>query len=122
MIRSVTIAALVAATFASVPVAFAKDIKETRTFTKADGTVVVAKTNFHTKTDVTDLKVTKTKTDGKVRTVSEKIAPNHQDGFTVSKTVTGFNGQTHSSTSTVGAGRSSTSANSGGHAGGHGKA
>ena len=92
------------------PAAFARDIKETRTFTKANGTKIVSHTNFHTKTDVTDEKVTATRTDGQVRTVSEKTSPDAKGGFNVSKTTTGFNGMTHTSTSSVGAGH-------GGHGG-----
>ncbi len=106
MIRFVSAASVLAIALTVSPVAFAKDIKETKSFTKADGTKIVSHTNFHTKTDVTDEKVTATRTDGQVRTVSEKISPDAKGGFNVSKTTTGFNGMTHTSTSTVGAGHS----------------
>lgn len=111
MIRFISATSMLALALTAAPVAFAKDVRETKTFAKTDGTKVVAHTNFHSKTDVTDEKVTTTRTDGQIRTVSEKISPNHEGGFTVSKSVTGFSGQTRSSTSTVGAGH-----------GGHGKA
>lgn len=111
MTRFISAASIFAVALALAPAAFARDIKETKTFTKADRTRIVAHSNFHTKTDVTTEKVTATRTDGQVRTVSEKTSPNAMGGFTVSKTTTGFNGATHTSTSTVGAGH-----------GGHGKA
>ncbi len=104
MTRLIASASIVAISLAMAPTAFARDIKETKTFTKANGTKIVSHTNFHTKTDVTDEKVTATRTDGQVRTVSEKISPDAKGGFNVSKTTTGFNGNTHTSTSTVGAG------------------
>ena len=106
MNRFITAISIASVSLIVAPAAFARDIKETRTLTKANGTKIVSHTNFNTKTDVTDEKVTATRTDGQVRTVSEKISPDTKGGFNVSKTVTGFNGTTHTSTSTVGAGHS----------------
>ncbi len=95
---------VLALTIGLAPAAFARDIRETKTFTKADGTRTVSHTNFHTKTDVKTEKVTATRTDGQVRAVSEKVSPAAGGGFTVSKSVTDFSGQTHTSTGHVGGG------------------
>ena len=94
-----------AATLLIAPVAFAKDVTEKTTFTNANGTKVVDKTTLNTKTDKVTVKSTTTRTNGESKTVDAKVSPDVTGGFTVSKSVTGFNGQTHTSTSHVGGGK-----------------
>ena len=130
MIRSVSIASLIAASLAFAPAAFAKPIKTVEHFNAGKHRHVTEKETVHTKTGVIDFhtKITKlTKADVKeTKTISEKETPAATGGYTFSKTVTGFDGKTTKSSGTVSAsGHSSTtsSTSSGGHAtGGHGKA
>ena len=91
-----------AATLMIAPVAFAKDVTEKTMFTKANGTKVVDKTTLNTKTDKATVKSTITRTNGETKTVEAKVSPDVTGGYTVSKSATGFNGQTHTSTSHVG--------------------
>lgn len=100
----VALPAVVAALLFS-PVAFAKDITETNTLTKPNGTKVSERTTLNTKTDVTTETTKTTRKDGDTKTITDRFSPAVQGGFNVSKTTTGFNGQTHSSSSHVGGGK-----------------
>ena len=86
----------------SAPVTFAKDLTATRTFTKSDGDKVVDTTTFNTKKDSVNIKSTTTRTDGETKTVDTKTVPDKTGGFTVTKSVTGFDGKNHTSKSHVG--------------------
>ena len=105
MTRTSYVLPIIAATLMVAPVALARDVTEKTTFTRANGTKVVDKTTLNTKTDNITVKSTITRTNGEIKTVEAKVSPDVRGGFTVSKSVTGFSGQTHTSTSHVGGGK-----------------
>lgn len=106
MIRFVSAASIAAVALVAAPSAFAKPITTVEHFTTGKHTKVVERVTVHTRTGVIDTHTKITKEDGKTKTIARKETP-AAAGYTVSRTVTGFDGVSRTST---------------GHAGGHGKA
>ncbi len=115
MLRSISVATVVVASFALAPSAFAKPITTVEHFKAGKHRHVTDRVTVHTKTGVVDThtKITKlTRADVKeTKTISEKETPT-ATGYAYSKTVTGFDGKSKTTTGTVGANHSATS---GGH-------
>lgn len=97
--------------------ALAKDITESKTITRPNGTKIVDRTTLNTRTDVVTETSKITRTDGQTKTVDARVSPSDEGGFTVSRTVTGFDGQTRKTTDHVGGGKRAGAATGGGKKG-----
>lgn len=92
-------ASIVAVALAAAPAAFATPVTTVDHFTVGKHTKVTERVTTHTKTGVVDTHTTFTKAGGQTKTVSEKATPEATGGYSVSKTVSGFNGRSSSTTS-----------------------
>ena len=90
--------------------------RESRTFKNNKGRKVTESSMLDQSTGALTQKVTITRPSGKMETVTDTSTPTTNGGFKVSRSQTGFNGQTHASTSHVGGHGGKT-----GNAGGHGR-
>ena len=99
MTRFIPSAVILAAALAVSPTAFAKPVTAVQHLEIGMHTEVTDRTTMYTKTGVITDHVKVTGKDGKVKTVSEKETPAVGGGYTVSKTVKGFDGVSHTTTS-----------------------